>query len=631
MAKRLEDMLWHNIRQIRSENDEQFARWVLEARSEFLRLRLRQEPALRKIYIDAADNIAREIRGLRPGVSELTLNQLQVLETSLRREAERISKGVGDRLEADISRAVQAGASAPNQQMLNVIKVAGVLAIDPAKVQRGFGVVNSAAVEAIWARTHKGMMLSNRIWQTGDKATDAIRAILQDAVARGRDAVKVARDLERYVRHGAVTLTQDYPNMMERMKGRVPKNLSYEALRLARTEMSNAFREGMYAAGRTNPSYKGVRWLLSASHPIEDICDDFASADLYGLGPGGYPQGEEPPIAHPNCLCYTVPIVEETQEFVERLERWSDDPESEPELEKWYNKVYKGYSGIQLKRSGLAGLEQVKPPSQIPPSLPSPGSEDNPIKIDNFAHLGGGVSKTYTGEIAGTKYLFKSADSLSVMNMTRSNLEAELLAERILNHLGVPTPKTDFAWFDTGNGVVQLLRMEFVQNAIEPSDFIMQYGMDAVDRNLFKRMQVVDVLIGNGDRHIENFLFPDDKSGRVIPIDHNLAFCTDRVFRVNEGWPKCFLGAGDKVLDLCQKPSGIIYRNDIGAYIFSRDGNDSYLPIVKDMQRRLTDSDIERMVNDLTADLAEPDRKAEMIEILKYRRDHMAIFIRTIK
>jgi len=36
------------------------------------------------------------------------------------------------------------------------------------------------------------------------------------------------------------------------------------------------------------------------------------------------------------------------------------------------------------------------------------------------------------------------------------------------------------------------------------------------------------------------------------------------------------------------------------------------------------------MVNGMTADLAEPDRKLELIDILKYRRDHLIEFFKSI-
>ncbi|MBP7892864.1 MAG: hypothetical protein KA063_04940 [Firmicutes bacterium] len=41
----------------------------------------------------------------------------------------------------------------------------------------------------------------------------------------------------------------------------------------------------------------------------------------------------------------------------------------------------------------------------------------------------------------------------------------------------------------------------------------------------------MDVLIGNGDRHEDNFLFVySNGSGEVIPIDHNMAFGADKAF-----------------------------------------------------------------------------------------------------
>jgi len=42
---------------------------------------------------------------------------------------------------------------------------------------------------------------------------------------------------------------------------------------------------------------------------------------------------------HPACLCVLVPVHEQPEEFVQRLKRWQDNPDNEPELEKWYNDV----------------------------------------------------------------------------------------------------------------------------------------------------------------------------------------------------------------------------------------------------------------------------------------------------
>ena len=56
MAKqaRLDDMLWKNIKRIQSENSKEFYQHILNSRSEFLKLRLKQDLELKQIYINSA-------------------------------------------------------------------------------------------------------------------------------------------------------------------------------------------------------------------------------------------------------------------------------------------------------------------------------------------------------------------------------------------------------------------------------------------------------------------------------------------------------------------------------------------------------------------------------------------------
>jgi len=341
LAKRLDEMAWRNVGFIRSLSDQEYARELLEARRDFLRLRLRHEISIRQIYVRAAEQVAQELRGMPPG---LTRNHLLALEKTLSREAEKINASVSALAKSGMNEAVGLGARPIDSRLFEALNEA-IVPISIARIQRGFGDVNSAAVEALWARTYKGLNLSQRIWDHSQSARDAMRDIIHTGVAAGRDPVKVARDLERYVRQGSATLAEDYPNMMARMGRRVPKDLCYESLRLTRTEYSKAYMEGTYSRGRVNPSYHGVRWMLSDAHnvamPDGDICDDIAEANLYNLGPGVYPVGEEPVHPHPNCLCYVVPYLVDTDTFVLQLKKWKDDPESQPSIEKWYTDFYR--------------------------------------------------------------------------------------------------------------------------------------------------------------------------------------------------------------------------------------------------------------------------------------------------
>lgn len=89
---------------------------------------------------------------------------------------------------------------------------------------------------------------------------------------------------------------------------------TYQARVVARTEIAGAW-DDLYVARATQRSWVvGFRWRLSNRHPKPDVCDVYARADAFGLGPGGYPAGppENPhqhlPRRHPNCLCTVTAI-----------------------------------------------------------------------------------------------------------------------------------------------------------------------------------------------------------------------------------------------------------------------------------------------------------------------------------
>lgn len=330
-----------------------YQKWALEARKQYIQLRLRQDKEIANLYIRSADRIAKELRqiGTTTVSGRIRKKHLKELEKSLRAEAELIQKGLTEAFVDYIDSAAKAGVGYTRGVVLDLFDQAG---LKTSGIRKLFSRVNKQAVEAIWARTRNGLYLSDRIWEQGEKYRTIMRDLIQESVAIGQDAVTTARMIQRYVREGAMTLAKSYPNMMKRMKGRIPGNISYEALRLARTEMTAAFGEGTIAAARVAPSYLGMKWVLSKSHPVPDICDTLSTYDS-GLGPGVYPPGNEPHLpAHPNCLCALVPIHEEPEKFVEKLKRWVENPESEPGLEKWYNNIYQEKAAEKQKRLAQA-------------------------------------------------------------------------------------------------------------------------------------------------------------------------------------------------------------------------------------------------------------------------------------
>nr|WP_298681181.1 polymorphic toxin type 50 domain-containing protein [uncultured Treponema sp.] len=156
---------------------------------------------------------------------------------------------------------------------------------------------------------HKEFVLSDRIWDISDNNYEKIKEIISSGI--NTDCVEVAKALQQYVKEGAATFAENYPNMYDRMGGRVPKNLNYEALRLARNELSEVYWQATIEGFKENPAVRAVKWLLSNNRlaGYHDICDTMAYSNNHGLGAGIYPVDEAPEKPHICCLCALAPVI----------------------------------------------------------------------------------------------------------------------------------------------------------------------------------------------------------------------------------------------------------------------------------------------------------------------------------
>lgn len=83
----------------------------------------------------------------------------------------------------------------------------------------------------------------------------------------------------------------------------------YAAERIARTEGARAYYDAFMAQYESDDAVTAFRWRKSSRHPVFDICDLYAEADLYGLGKGVFPKDKAPGLpAHPHCLCHYSPV-----------------------------------------------------------------------------------------------------------------------------------------------------------------------------------------------------------------------------------------------------------------------------------------------------------------------------------
>ena len=312
------------------------SRYALQARKQLIELLLRQDKALQQIFVASADKLANEIRKIHDNGNTQQMNEL--LDTLLQQQADALNESLNLLLSEGMKVSVEAGMHQSKEFTLKILNKAK---IDTAPIQRSFFREHTKAVDAMKSRTIKGLNLSDRIWGNSRKTSNAIDSIVRDAIASGEHPYKVAEMLEQYVRNGSGTIVADYPNMIERLGGNIPMNLSYEALRLARTEMAGAFGEAAKESATLNPGNKGIRWSLSNAGVACEVCKDIASHDE-GDGPGVYSVETLPDYpAHPNCLCNLAEVVQDINDTVDRLIEWMDNPMAQQDIEHWYQTVYK--------------------------------------------------------------------------------------------------------------------------------------------------------------------------------------------------------------------------------------------------------------------------------------------------
>ncbi len=304
-----------------------YQEYILRGRQRFEQGRAATVKQIRDVYLRAATSLRNDIQSLTPGT--LTHGHFSALVKALENRAREINQRTLEAIEQGIWLSVDAGSQGPGAIAEHVL--GGMFGVP--EVRRMFAGINERAVLSILSRTrHDGLKLSDRVWKTGERLRNTLARVVEDGITRGLNSRQLARDLQMYVQPGVWT----YHKADTRQRLGVPADVSYEAMRLARTEMNNAFHEGMIMANHGTPGYRGIYWRLSGSHPVRDVCDDMAETMEHGEK-GFYPAGKEPPRAHPQCLCVILPAYEDPEQLAGRLNRWVNDPSSQPDLEAWYN------------------------------------------------------------------------------------------------------------------------------------------------------------------------------------------------------------------------------------------------------------------------------------------------------
>ena len=170
-----------------------------------------------------------------------------------------------------------------------------------------------------------GYRLSDSIWPAAQRTRDKIDDILRAGIEEGVGVPELSARLEDSLRPERVGLRTrarrviDLPGQPRRIQRvRWGRTASYDAMRLARTEVTASFGRATMATARENPWVDRMRWRLSPQHPKVDVCDQLA---------GVYPLDDFPAYpAHPQCICVASPVTRPQHEAIAAINADLDAP-----------------------------------------------------------------------------------------------------------------------------------------------------------------------------------------------------------------------------------------------------------------------------------------------------------------
>lgn len=154
-----------------------------------------------------------------------------------------------------------------------------------------------------------GWSLSKSIWGSNDKTLRQLYQIVGGGVARNDGIYEIAKQLEQYVNPFRAR-----PWNLKDKDGRkiYPRQVDYNAQRLARTLVQHAYQQSVIGACKANPFTQKIRWVANGSRVCE-ICKD-RDGRVYDIN--------DVPLDHPNGMCVMEPVVASDEEINERLANW---------------------------------------------------------------------------------------------------------------------------------------------------------------------------------------------------------------------------------------------------------------------------------------------------------------------
>lgn len=227
--------------------------------------------------------------------------QLRVVKRALLEELAKLYSEIGNIVAANQARAAAAAIQMGTKVNAILFAAAGDAALASA-LELGMLRGLTSTIDIVVTRmTQSKFPLSERIYKSEVWASGVLENKINSALARGLSAQEFAKEVKDFYRPDT------------------PGGARYASLRLARTELNNAFHAASVNNVAGAPWVEGMKWHLSRSHPKADDCDALAKEDQFKMGEGVFPVNEVPRKPHPQCFCVVTPVVVDEDEFIDSL------------------------------------------------------------------------------------------------------------------------------------------------------------------------------------------------------------------------------------------------------------------------------------------------------------------------
>ena len=257
--------------------------------------------AIRGILFDAAQDAFRQIEALsddsRIG-AQTRISQLGSFMSIVRSVDESVFKDIGPVLRDGMQDSAEAAVDALGEHERSLIRrLFGSVGatedwLDIQRNQAALG-VNHAIQQLLGASEP----LSRRVYKSRSLSNGYVERSIRSHLARGSSA----RDIAKSVREHILPTT--------------PGGVSYAAMRLGRTELNNAFHATSIQLMQDRPWIDQAKWNLSKRHDETINC----KCELYARM-RTFPVDRIPRKPHPQCRCFTTPLLIDDETFFNNLQ-----------------------------------------------------------------------------------------------------------------------------------------------------------------------------------------------------------------------------------------------------------------------------------------------------------------------